>query len=85
MFWFVVMTQLTGSAPCVSNFVTYSGVLIVIVRFGAALKFATCRVCADGGTLELLVACSAGVVLADGLLAVLGFAPGCAFFGSGAG
>ncbi len=37
----VVKTQLTGSAPRVSNFAEYSGVLIVIVRFGAAAMFAT--------------------------------------------
>jgi hypothetical protein len=28
-----------GSAPSVSNFASYSGVLIVIVRCGAALTF----------------------------------------------
>jgi hypothetical protein len=41
------MIQLIGSAPSVSNFASYSGVLIVIIRFGAAVALATG---ADGET-----------------------------------
>jgi len=70
------MIQLTGSAPCVSNFVEYSGVVTVIVRFGAAVKFvATTGVDVVGFALAVGVAGEA-LAVADGL----GNAPGCAFW-----
>ena len=66
-----------GSAPSVSNFASYSGVLTVIVRCGAALTFGVGSG-TDGapGVLELL-AC-AGVALAAGE----GVEPDC-WFGRG--
>ena len=64
--------QLTGSAPSVSNFASYSGVLIVIVRWGAV--FTLCVTTGAGaGVLVELAACSAvGVALGDGVAAGFG-------------
>jgi hypothetical protein len=66
-----------GSAPSESNLAVYSGVLTVIVRFGAAVRFAT-GTGVDVAGFALAVCVAGGTPLvADGL----GDAPGCAFCG----
>jgi len=55
---FFFRIQLIGSAPSVSNFASYSGVEIVIVRCGAAFTFGV-RMGAGAGVLEF-AACWAG-------------------------
>ncbi len=69
---FTFKIQLTGSAPSVSNFASYSGVLTVIVRCGAALTLRIgCGVGAAGVFVEL-----AGCCVAVGLAVGEGTAPG---------
>ena len=74
---FFFITQLIGSAPSVSNFASYSGGLIVIIRLAAALTLEAGAAGAEFVCELGVVAVAAGVVveLADGegVAAGLGF------------
>lgn len=63
--------QLTGSAPSVSNFASYSGVLTVTIRWGAALVFAV-----GAGAVGAGCVLGVPVCVADGLADGEGVAPG---------
>ena len=69
LFLLNLIIQLTGSAPSVSNFASYSGVLTVSVRCGAALTLGT-------GSGAACAVEASGVCVAAGLAAGEGVAPG---------
>ena len=63
--------QLIGSAPSVSNFASYSGVLIVMDRCGAAFTFGI-RSGAGAGVLEGAAGCALIIPVGEGVAAGFG-------------
>src|SRR5688572_15188862 len=81
LFLFFLIIQLTGSAPSVSNFASYSGVLMVMVRCGAALTFGV----GSGAGGAAAAVSEPGVCVAVGLAAGEAVVAGSWFGGGGAG
>ena len=74
---FFLMIQLTASAPSVSNFASYSGVLIVTVLCGAAFTFGVkTGAGVAAGVLELADCDAVALAVGEGVALAFGFVGG---------
>src|SRR5215217_1337802 len=77
LFLFFLMIQLIASAPSVSNFASYSGVLTVTVRWGAAFTLGVATGAGVAvGVVEAAVCDAVPLAAGEGVAAAFGFAGG---------